>query len=425
MNSRRVVVTGRGVVTSLGESVDQLWDRLLAGESGVSAITRFNTEGFDVRIGGECREFDAGAYIDRKQAKRLDRFAQMALVAAHKAAHDCGIDFARVDSKRVGVITGSGIGGLLEIEEQYIRLLEKGPGKVSAFTIPKLMTNAASGNVSIAYNAQGPNTTIVTACASATNAMGDAFRAIRFDDADVMFTGGAEAALTPLGLAAFAAMKALSTRNDEPARASRPFDRDRDGFVMGEGAGILVFEELEHARRRGANIHCEVLGYGMSADASHLTQPTVDGNGAAFAMSRALKDGRTNPSEIDYINAHGTGTPLGDIAETVAIKKVFGDHARKLAISTTKSSIGHLLGASGGVEMVVTIMALRRGIAPPTINLDNPDPECDLDYVPNRPRDCRIRRAMSNSFGFGGHNACIVIGAFPLPILHQGFTRRV
>lgn len=411
MENRRVVVTGLGVVTSLGESVDRFWDRILSGESGIHRIRRFDTDGFDVHFGGECHDFDPGAYIDRKQAKRLDRFAQLALAAAHCATRDCGLDFNRTDPERVGVITGSGIGGLLEIEEQHVRLLEKGPGKVSAFTIPKLMANAASGNISIAYNARGPNTTIATACASAANAMGDAFRAIRFGDADVMLTGGAEAALTPLGLAAFAAMKALSTRNDDPEGASRPFDRDRDGFVMGEGAAVLVFEELEHARRRGARIYAEVLGYGMSGDAAHITQPPETGHGAALAMSRALHDARVNPTDIDYINAHGTGTPLGDVAETIAIKSVFGNHARKLAVSSTKSSLGHLLGASGGVEMVATIMAVIHGIAPPTINLDSPDPDCDLDYVPNKARDCRIRKAMNNSFGFGGHNAALVVGA--------------
>ncbi|UCG32061.1 MAG: beta-ketoacyl-ACP synthase II [Phycisphaerales bacterium] len=407
---RRVVVTGMGAVTALGETTEALWDGVLACDSGVGPVTRFDLTDHTVRIGGECTDFDPGKYIDRKAAKRLDRFAQFAMVAADSAAKDSGLDFQSLDGKTTGVIIGSGIGGLWELEEQHLRLVQKGPKKLSAFTIPKLMVNAATGNISMAYNAQGPSTAVATACASATHAMGDALRAIQHGYAEVVFTGGSEAALTPLGLAAFAAMKALSTRNDDPTHASRPFDRDRDGFVLGEGAGLLIFEELEHAKARGARIYGEVLGFGMSGDASHITQPAEDGTGAALAMTRALENAGLDPEAIDYVNAHGTATILGDIAETIAIKRVFGDHADKLAISSTKSQLGHLLGASGGVELVATLMGLYHNVAPPTANLDEPDPQCDLDYVPHQPRDMRIRRAISNSFGFGGHNATIVVG---------------
>ena len=413
MTGRRVVITGLGVVTPLGNDVKTFWQRVLAGCSGIGPITQFDVlngdKPFDVRFGGECREFDPEQYIDRKQVKRIDRFAQFAIAGATQAATDSGLDFTKENADRVGVIIGSGIGGLTELEEQHRRMLDKGPEKISVFTIPKLMVNAASGNVSILFGAQGPSTAVATACASAANAMSDAFKAIARDEADVMFTGGTEAALTPLGLAAFAAMKALSTRNDDPQRASRPFDKDRDGFVMGEGAGIVIMEELERAKRRGATIHAEIVGYGVSSDAFHITQPETEGTGAGKAMRMSLADARLNPADIDYINAHGTSTPLGDIAETKALKAVFGPAARKVAISSTKSSIGHLLGASGGVEIIASILALRDQVAPPTINLDTPDPECDLDYVPNKPRPMKIEAAMSNSFGFGGHNASLVI----------------
>jgi 3-oxoacyl-[acyl-carrier-protein] synthase II len=407
---RRVVITGMGVVTALGETPDALWDRILVCDSGVGPITRFDLTGHDVRIGGECVNFDASKSLDRKTAKRLDRFTQFAMVAADFAAKDSGLDFQSLDGDKTGVVIGSGIGGLWELEEQHLRLVQKGPTKLSAFTIPKLMVNAATGNISMVYNARGPSTAVATACASATHAMGDALRAIQHGYANVVFTGGSEAALTPLGLAAFAAMKALSSRNNDPTHASRPFDRDRDGFVLGEGAGMLIFEELEHAKARGARIYGEVLGFGMSGDASHITQPAEDGAGAVLAMTRALEDARLAPEAIDYVNAHGTATILGDIAETIAIKRVFGDHGARLAISSTKSQLGHLLGASGGVELVTTLMALHHNVAPPTANLDEPDPQCDLDYVPHHPRDMRIRRAISNSFGFGGHNATILIG---------------
>jgi len=412
MRERRVVITGMGVVSPLGDGVDAFWNGLVEGRSGVGPITRFDARDFDTRFGAECRDFQPEKYLDGRQIKRLDRFAQFALVAAIMAAKDSGLAFDRTNGHRVGVIIGSGIGGLTELEEQHLRLLNKGPGKVSAFTIPKLMINAGSGNISILFGARGPSTAVSTACASATNAMGDAFLTIRRNEADVMFTGGSEAALTPLGMSAFCAMHALSRRNDEPTRASRPFDRQRDGFVMGEGAGILIFEELEHARRRGATIHAEVLGFGVSGDAFHITQPEETGEGASEAMQKAIDDARIPPERVTYINAHGTSTPLGDVAETRAVKRVFGEHARRLAISSTKSSIGHLLGASGGVEMIATTLAIERGVVPPTINLDEPDPECDLDYVPNQAREMRIDCAMNNSFGFGGHNASIVIGRF-------------
>ena len=411
-NRRRIVITGMGVVSPLACSADLFWERLIAGQSGIRLIQRFDVAERPVRIGGECLDFSPEPVIDRRAAKRLDRFAQLAIVAAKEAFDNSGLEIGGPNPERFGVITGVGIGGLKELEDQQLRLIEKGPSKVSAFTIPKLMGNAASGNISILLGARGPSTAVATACASATNAMGDAMYALRRGDVDIMITGGSEAALTPLGSAAFAAMKALSERNDEPTKASRPFDRDRDGFVMGEGAGMFVFEELEHAKKRGANILAEVLGFGMSADAFHITQPQDCGQGAAAAVRAAIKDARVAPEQIDHVNAHGTSTPLGDLAETLAIKSVFGDHAKKLRISSTKSAIGHLLGASGGVELVATIGAIRNGIIPPTLNLENPGEGCDLDYTPLVAQDANVNIAMSNSFGFGGHNASIVVGKF-------------
>ncbi len=407
---RRVVITGLGVVTSLGCKVGELWTRVLNGESGVAPLRLFDASRFRVRFGGEVVNFPTEGYIEPKEEKRLDRFTQFAMVAGIDAVRDSGLDFSKEDAFRCGVILGSGIGGLREIEAQHTRLLEKGPDKVSAFTIPKLMVNAAAGQVSIQYGLRGPNAAVATACASATNAIGDAFKAIQYDDADVMVTGGTEAAVTPMGISGFGAMRALSERNDDPQRASRPFDRDRDGFVMAEGAGLLVFEELEHARRRGARIYAEMLGYGASADGGHITQPDPEGVGAARAMICALKDAAIDPAEVGYINAHGTSTPLGDQAETTAIKTVFKDHARSLSISSTKSQLGHLLGASGGVEMVLTVLALAHGVIPPTINYETPDPLCDLDYTPNQPRERKFSVAMKNSFGFGGHNASLICG---------------
>lgn len=408
--SRRVVVTGMGVVTALGTEIPEFWDSLCAGKSGVGPLQRFDCSEFKVRFGGEVKDFDPTDCIPGREVKRLDRFCQFAMVGAVKAIKQSGIDFTQGDSYRHGVITGSGIGGLHEIEEQHFTLLDRGPNRVSPFMIPKLMVNAASGNISVHWGLRGPNTAVATACASASNAIGDAFKLIQSDRADVMVTGGSEAAITPMGLSGFARMSALSTRNDDPARASRPFDRDRDGFVMAEGAGMVVLEEYEHARRRGATIFAEILGYGMSADGNHMTAPDPNGAGAARAMQIALQDSRLNHDQIDYINAHGTSTPLGDKAESIAIKRVFESHARRLAVSSTKSQLGHMLGASGGVEFIISALSLQNQVAPPTINLDNQDPECDLDYIPHEPRSLRLRHVLSNSFGFGGHNACLVLG---------------
>jgi len=406
---RRVVITGLGAVTSLSCRVDELWKRILNGESGIRRLTRFDSSRFRVHIGGEVADWTTDGYIDHKEAKRFDRFSQFAVVAGVDAVRDAGLDFSREELDRCGVILGSGIGGLEEIEVQHTRLLEKGPEKVSVFTIPKLMVNAASGQVSIQFGLRGPATAVATACASATNAIGEAFQTIQIGDADLVITGGTEAAVTPMGLSAFGAMRALSERNDDPARASRPFDVDRDGFVLSEGAGLLVIEELEHARRRGARIYAELIGYGCSADASHIAQPHPEGVGAAKAMERAINDACIAPSDVEYINAHGTSTPLGDQAETMAIKGVFKEHAKNVSISSTKSQLGHLLGASGGVEAVLCALAIRDGVIPPTINLEKPDPLCDLDYTPNTARERKIRVAMSNSFGFGGHNASIIM----------------
>jgi len=407
---RRVVVTGLGAVTSLSCKVEDLWKRVLRGESGIHLLRLFDTSRHKVRFAGDIWDWSTGDYITPYDAKRIDRFTQFAMVAGIDAVRDSQLDFSKEDPYRCGVILGSGIGGLTEIECQVERLLTRGPDKVSAFTIPKLMLNAASGHVSIQYGLRGPNYAVATACASSTNAIGDALRAIQYDDADVMVTGGTEAAITPMGIAGFANMRALSERNDDPPRASRPFEKDRDGFVLSEGAGLVVLEELEHAKARGARIYAEVLGYGGSADAGHITQPDAEGTGAARAMQCALRDGKLSPEEIGYINAHGTSTPLGDQAETVAIKRIFGDYAHRVSISSTKSQLGHLLGASGGVELVLTVLAVRDGMIPPTINLETPDPGCDLDYTPNVARERPIKAAMSNSFGFGGHNASVIVG---------------
>jgi 3-oxoacyl-[acyl-carrier-protein] synthase II len=408
--TRRVVVTGLGLVTSLGQEVELFWKRLLAGESGIGPIERFDVSEFTVRFAGEVKNFDPEKFMDKREARHLDRFAQFAVAAAVQAVADSGLDLKNLaDPFRAGAIVGSGIGGLMEFEEQHQRLIEKGPSRVSPYMVPKLMINAAAGQISIVYGIKGPNSGVANACASANNAIGQALWTIQGDEADIMITGGSEAALTPLGLAGFCSARALSMRNDDPTRASRPFDRGRDGFVLSEGAGIVVLEEYEHARKRGAKIYAEVVGFGMSGDGMHIVQPDPEGRGAAGAMREMLADAQASPDSIDYINAHGTSTPLGDIAETKAIKAVFGEHARKLAISSTKSSVGHLLGASGGVEFVATSLAIRDQVAPPTINLENPDPACDLDYVPLKPRPMTIRRAASNSFGFGGHNASLLL----------------
>ena len=410
--SRRVVITGMGVVTGLGHELERFWTGLCEGKSGVGPLTLFDTTHFKVHFGGQVRDFEPDALFGSKDARRLDRFAQFAMSASQSAVEDSGIDFSRYEPWRCGVFIGSGIGGLNEFESQHRTLLEKGPSKISPFTIPKLMVNAGSGQVSIKYGLKGPTSAVATACASATNAMGDAFKLIQAGVADIMVTGGSEAAITPMGLGGFAALRALSTRNDDPERASRPFDKERDGFVLAEGAGILIFEEESVARARGARIYAEVLGYGMSADGSHITAPDEEGRGAARAMHMCLMDGRCDADSVGYINAHGTSTELGDLAETKAMKSVFGSHAKKLQISSTKSQLGHLLGASGGVELIASSLAIHTEVLPPTINLDHPDENCDLDYIPNIARSSRVDRVMSNSFGFGGHNASLLIGRY-------------
>lgn len=407
---RRVVVTGLGVVTSLGRQVEELWTRVCNGESGIHEVQRFDISRYRSRFAGEVRNWTTKGYIHPKEVKRIDRFAQFAVVAAIDAVRHAGIDFASENVDRCGSIIGSGVGGLEELETQHSRLLKRGPEKVSAFTIPKMMGNAAAGHVSIQFGIRGPSSCTVTACASASNAISEAVKTIQRDEADIIVTGGSEAAITPMGMGGFAAMRALSERNDDPPRASRPFDRDRDGFVLSEGAGILILEELERAKARRATILAEMLGCGVSADASHITQPDQNGVGAARAMSLALADGGVNTSEVDYINAHGTSTLLGDRSETAAVKTVFGELAGRVSISSTKSQLGHLLGASGGVELVLTILTLNRNVIPPTINYETPDPHCDLDYTPNFAREKKVSIAMSNSFGFGGHNASLLVG---------------
>jgi 3-oxoacyl-[acyl-carrier-protein] synthase II len=409
--TRRVVITGMGTVNALSPDLAGYWRALLEGRSGVGPITQFDSTAFKVKFAGEVKGFNPEEHFEPRAARRLDRFTQFALVAARAAVKDSGIDFSREDPYRCGVILGSGIGGLNEFEEGHGRYLKDGPGRISPFTIPKMIINAASGNISIEHGLAGPNTTVATACASAANAVGDALDAIRWGKADVMVSGGTESCITVMAVGGFIAARALSLRNDDPPRASRPFDKDRDGFVIAEGAGVVVLEELEHAKRRGAPVYAEVLGSASTADAHHITAPHPDGAGAAKAMELALRDARTNPNEVQYVNAHGTSTEQGDVAETRAIKQVFGDHARRLAVSSTKSMLGHLLGASGGVELIATALTIKHGAIHPTINLEAPDPECDLDYVPNRAREARVRRAISNSFGFGGHNCCLVIGA--------------
>jgi 3-oxoacyl-[acyl-carrier-protein] synthase II len=411
MTRRRVVVTGLGTVNPIAHAVPEYWKGLLAGTSGIAPITLFDTAAFKVRFAGEVKGFNPAGVLDAKDVRRLDRYAQFALVASAEAVRDAGIDFARYDPFRLGCILGSGIGGLREFEDQHDTLRDKGPGRISPFCIPKMIANAASGNVSIRHGLRGPNTTVSTACSSAAHAMGDAMRAIQYGFADVILSGGAEAAITPMGLGGFVAARALSERNDDPATASRPFDRDRDGFVLSEGAGILVLEEYEHAKARGAKVYCEVVGCGNTADAYHITAPHEDGVGAAEAMRQAMKEAGWNPDEVQYVNAHGTSTPLGDAAETKAVKQVFGEHAKKLMMSSTKSLIGHLLGASGGVEAIACALSIKQGVVHPTINLHAPDPACDLDYVPNRPREVRVRKVLSNSFGFGGHNCSLALQA--------------
>lgn len=411
MQPRRVVITGIGVVTPIGTGKERFWDALMEGRSGVRTIQSFDPAPFPTRIAAEISDFDPLHYLDRKEAKRNDRFVQFAIAATQLALADAGFGITRDNADRVGVAIGSGIGGAATWEQQYRTLLERGPDRVSPFFIPMLISNMAAGVVSIRTGARGPNTAVVTACATGANAIGDAFKIIQRGDADTMIAGGTEAAITSMSIAGFCAMKAMSERNDEPERASRPFDADRDGFVMGEGAGIVILEELEQAKSRGAPIYCELLGYGMSSDAHHITMPDPEGDGAARAMLACLRDAGLRPDEIDYINAHGTGTPYNDKFETMAIKRVFGGHAYRLAVSSTKSMIGHLLGAAGGVELIVCALAIHHGGLPPTINNEKPDPDCDLDYVPNKSRRARVRAAISNAFGFGGHNTTLAVRA--------------
>ncbi|MCL6516448.1 beta-ketoacyl-ACP synthase II [Alicyclobacillus sp.] len=409
---RRVVITGLGVVTPIGNDVPTFWHNLVEGRSGVSMIDRFDVTDYPTKFAAMVRDFDPEQYIEKKEARRLDRFTQFAIAATKQAVADAGIEIHEGNAERIGVYIGSGIGGIQTLLENYRTLLERGPRRVSPFVVPMMIANMASGQVSILLGAKGPNSAAVTACATGTHAIGDAFKIIQRGDADVMIAGGSEAAIVDLALAGFSNAKALSTRNDAPEKASRPFDRDRDGFVMGEGAGIVVLESLDHALARGARIRAEIVGYGMSGDAYHVTAPHPEGDGAYRAMAAALRDAGIQPEDVDYINAHGTSTDVGDVHETLAIKRLFGDHAKRLAVSSNKSMIGHLLGAAGGVEAVATVKTIEEGILPPTINLETPDPECDLDYVPNVARRADVRYALSNSFGFGGHNAVIALGRY-------------
>ena len=412
MDRRRVVITGLGCVTALAESVEGLFNALCEGRSGVSAIESFDASLFTVHFGGEIKNFDVTKYIDKREAKRMDRFSEFAVVGAIQAVRDSGLDFSREDPYRMGVIVGTGIGGIKEIEEQHIRLLNKGPKKVSPFCVPRLMANAGSGNIAIQFGLRGPSFSVSSACASGNHTVGEAFWNIASGRSEVVITGGSEAALTPIGLGSFCAARSLSSRNDDPQAASRPFDRDRDGFILAEGAGILILEEYEHAKERGAKIYAELLGYGATDDGYHITAPLPDGEGAAMAMKLALADAKLNPEDVDYINAHGTSTELNDIAESMAIKTVFGEHAYKMPISSTKSCLGHMLGATAAVELIAAVKTINESIIPPTINLENQDERCDLkmDYVPLKARQARVNVVLSNSFGFGGHNACVIVG---------------
>lgn len=409
---RRVAVTGIGLVSPVGVGVEKNWENILQGKSGVSLISRFDVSQYTSKIAGQVKDFDPLDFIEKKELRKMDLFIQYGLTAAQLAVQDSGIDTAAMEGGRVGVYVGSGIGGIGSIEETHKKLLEKGPGRVSPFFLVSTIINEASGQISIKYKARGPNSATATACSTGTHAIGDAFRIIARGDADIMIAGGAEAPITPLGVAGFCAMRALSVRNDEPERASRPFDADRDGFIVGEGAGIVILEELGAALKRGAKIYAEVVGYGMSGDAYHITAPSLDGEGAKLTMERAIEDAGIDLSEIDYINAHGTSTPYNDKIETLAVKKVFGDHAYKIGINSTKSMTGHLLGAAGGLEASFTALCLKNQVMAPTINYETPDPECDLDYVPNKARASEIRYALSNSFGFGGTNGTLLLKRF-------------
>jgi 3-oxoacyl-[acyl-carrier-protein] synthase II len=410
-NGHRVFVTAGGVVSPIGNNTEEFWKNLVAGKSGAGPITRFDATGYGTRFACEVKDFTTEGVIDRKDAKRMDRFVQFAVVASHEALKNSGLDLERTDRDRVGVIIGSGIGGMETFETQHTILMEKGHGRVSPFFIPMMISDMAAGLVSIQFGLRGPNFCTVSACASGAHAIGEALRLLRAGDADVILAGGAEATISPMALAGFGNMRALSTRNDDPQRASRPFDQDRDGFVLGEGAGVVILETEEHARRRGAPLLCELTGYGASGDAYHMTAPCGDGNGAARAMRRALQDAGMALEDVGYINSHGTSTPTGDPIEVVAVKSVFGNHARRLMMGSTKSMTGHLLGAAGGLEAVATALSIARGVVPPTINLKEPDPTCDLDFVPNLARTLRVKAALSNSFGFGGHNVTLALKA--------------
>ena len=412
-SDRRVVITGLGVVTPIGHQLDIFWKNLIAGECGIDRITSFDVTPFDTQIAGEVKNFDpTPAFPSPKEIRRTDRYSQFGIYAGWSALKDSGLELAKENCDEIGVIIGSGIGGLQTTIEQHKILLERGPGRLSPFMIPMLISNMASGLFSMYNNLRGPNFASCSACSTANHAIGEAWRAIKMGDASVMFAGGAEAAVVSVGIGGFCAMRAMSTRNDDPKHASRPFDKDRDGFVMGEGAGVVVLEELEHAKKRGAKIYCEIAGYGNTADAHHITSPSPGGEGAARCMKMALRTGGLNLEDISYINAHGTSTPVGDIAETQAIKSVFGEHAKKIAVSSTKGATGHMLGAAGAVEMTACALAIKHGVVPPTINLQTPDPECDLDYVPNTAREMKVNAIINNSFGFGGHNATIAAKKF-------------
>ena len=412
-NDRRVVITGMGVVTPLGHELNVFWQNLIAGQCGIGPITAFDTTGFDTKIAGQVKDFDlTGVFPSPKEIRRTDRYAQFAIYSAWSALKDSGLDLTQENLDEIGVMIGSGIGGLATTTDQHSILLNRGPGRMSPFTIPMLISNMASGLISMYHNLRGPNFATCSACATANHAIGEAWRTIKAGDAQVMFAGGAEATIVPIGIGGFCAMRAMSTRNDDPQHASRPFDKDRDGFVMGEGAGVLVLEELEHAKKRGAQIYCELSGYGNTADAHHLTAPSPGGEGAARCMKMALRSGGLNLTDVSYINAHGTSTPQGDVCETQAIKSVFGEHAKKIAVSSTKGATGHMLGAAGAVEMTACALAIKHGIVPPTINYTTPDPECDLDYVPNIAREMKVNAIVNNSFGFGGHNSTITAKKF-------------
>ena len=408
----RVVITGVGMITPLGHHLDSQWSSLMQGESGIGAITRFDAQNFSVKIAGEVKAFDPQVWINKREARRMDRFIQFAVAAAKLAVEDAGIELPLVEPERCGSLVGVGLGGLESLEEAAITLASKGPSRLSPLMIPKLIANLAPGHISMQLGTQGPNLSSVSACATGAHSIGDAARLIAWGDADMMIAGGAEATITPLGIGGFAAMKALSTRNDDPQGASRPFDLDRDGFVSSEGAGVVILESLERAQARGATIYAELVGYGQSSDAHHITQPAPDGRGAKLAMSNALRDAQLNPQDIQYLNAHGTSTPAGDIAETKAIQAIFGENANKLWVSSTKSMLGHMLGAAGAVEVIICALAIAKNQVPPTINLNNPDPECHLDYVPLIGREAPIQATLSNSFGFGGTNVSIVLKAF-------------